>query len=243
MNQRLYLIVITIMIRLFLFLLLFSACTKKQSYPIAANNPPVVTQVLKTFLALGDSYTIGQGVTPTDRFPAQTVDWLRLNGIQFSALDYIATTGWTTTNLHNNINSINPAPHDVVTLLIGVNDQYQLRDTTGYRQRFTLLLQRSIILAKDKKQNVFVLSIPDYSVTPFAANADTSRIRIELDWFNSINKQVTDAHQITYLDITSSTRLALTNRSLLAADGLHPSTLEYKKWADRLGPLIMTVLK
>ncbi len=231
------------MIRCLLFLLLFSACTKKQSNPVATNNPPVVTPVLKTFLALGDSYTIGQGVTPTDRFPAQTVEWLRLNGIQFSALDYIATTGWTTTNLQSNISTVNPAPHDVVTLLIGVNDQYQLRDTSGYRQRFTVLLLRAIQLAKDKKQNVFVLSIPDYSVTPFAANADIARIRLELDWFNIINKQVTDAYQIAYLDITPSTRLALTDRSLLAADGLHPSGLEYKKWADRLGPLMLAVLK
>ncbi len=231
------------MIRCLLFLLLFSACTKKQSNPVAVNNTPVVTPVLKTFLALGDSYTIGQGVPPTDRCPAQTIEWLRLNGIQFSALDYIATTGWTTTNLQNNINSINPAPHDVVTLLIGVNDQYQLHDTTGYRQRFTLLLQRAIQLAKYKKQNVFVLSIPDYSVTPFAANADTARIRIELDWFNTINKQVTDAYQISYLDITPSTRMALTNGSLLAADGLHPSGLEYKKWAERLGAMMLGVLK
>ena len=243
MNYRHHLNVFTAMIRCFLFLLLFSACTKKQSNPVAVNNPPVITSALKTFLALGDSYTIGQGVTPTDRFPAQTVEWLRLNGINFSALDYIATTGWTTTNLQSNINSINPAPHDVVTLLIGVNDQFQFHDTTGYRQRFTLLLQRAIQLAKDKKQNVFVLSIPDYSVTPFVSNSDTARIRLELEWFNTINKQVTDAYQITYVDITPSTRMALTDRSLLATDGLHPSRLEYKKWADRLGPLMLPVLK
>jgi lysophospholipase L1-like esterase len=249
MNHLHLSIVFTGMIRCFLILLLFSACTKKQTSAVVATNsvvatnPPAGTAPLKTFLALGDSYTIGEGVTSSNRFPAQTIEWLRLNGVQFSALDYIAATGWITTALQNNINSLNPAPHDVVTLLIGVNDQYQQRDTTGYRQRFTTLLQRAIQLARDKKQNVFVLSIPDYSVTPFAVNTDTARIRTELGWFNAINKQITDSYQITYLDITPSTRLALTDRSLLATDGLHPSGLEYKKWAERLGPLMLPVLK
>lgn len=230
------------MLRYLLVILLAAGCGKKTEPSGSVVSPP--SGVLpKSYLALGDSYTIGQGVAATERFPAQTIEWLRLNGVQFSALDYIATTGWTTSNLQNNINAINPAPHDVVTLLIGVNDQYQLRDTTGYRQRFTTLLQRAIQLARDKKQNVFVLSIPDYSVTPFAVNTDTARIRIELEWFNAINNQVTASYQITYLDITPSTRLALTDRSLLATDGLHPSGREYKKWAERLGPLMLPVLK
>lgn len=121
----------------------------------------------------------------------------------------------------------------MVTLLIGVNDQYQTRDTAGYRQRFTVLLQRSIELARGKKENVVVLSIPDYSVTPFASSNDTARIRRELDLFNAINKEITLSCRISYLDITPSTREARSNPALIATDGLHPSGLEYRKWAER----------
>jgi lysophospholipase L1-like esterase len=230
------------MTRCFLLLmLLVVGCTKKQAnQPITTTTPPAVA---KSYLALGDSYTIGQGVAATERFPAQTAVWLQQKGITISALTYIATTGWTTTNLQNAINTQNPAQHDVVTLLIGVNDQYQTRDTTGYRQRFTALLQKSIELARGKKENVVVLSIPDYSVTPFASGSDTARIRQEIDWFNAINKNVTLSYNINYLDITASTREARNNPALIATDRLHPSALEYKKWADRLGPLLQAVLK
>lgn len=235
------------MIRFLFFILLLHsqfACTKKQtSVPPVIYTPPVVAAPAKTYLALGDSYTIGQSVSESDRFPQQTATWLRSNGINMVVVDYIATTGWTTSNLQNAINQKNPVNHDVVSLLIGVNDQYQLHDTSGYRERFTLLLQNAIQLARRKKENVFVLSIPDYSVTPFALYYDSARIRLEIDWFNSINKQVTENYKITWLDVTSSFRDARNNRSLIATDGLHPSGLEYKKWAERLGPLMLPVLK
>ena len=168
---------------------------------------------------------------------------LKQNGINLTATDIIATTGWTTNNLQSAINFQNPVNHDVVSLLIGVNDQYQTHDTTGYRQRFTALLENAIVLAKGKKENVFVLSIPDYSVTPFAAGFDTARIRTEIDRFNAINKDITASYNCTYLDITPSTREARYNSSLIATDGLHPSGSEYKKWADRLAPLMLPVLK
>lgn len=216
------------------------ACQPQQTEMIPT---PATAITPKSYLALGDSYTIGQGVSATERFPAQTAQWLQQRGIIIGTLTYIATTGWTTTNLQNALNNQNPAPHDVVTLLIGVNDQYQTRDTTGYRQRFTVLLQRSIELARGKKENVVVLSIPDYSVTPFASFNDTARIRRELDLFNAINKEVTLSHRISYLDITPSTRDARTNPALIATDGLHPSGLEYRKWAERLGPLLEASLK
>jgi lysophospholipase L1-like esterase len=220
------------------------ACTKKQtSLTPITYIPPIVTAPAKTYLALGDSFTIGQSVTESERFPQQTAAWLRINGINLVAPDYIATTGWTTGNLQNAINQRNPVNHDVVSLLIGVNDQYQLHDTTGYRERFTLLLENAIQLARGKKEHVFVLSIPDYSVTPFALYYDTARIRLEIDWFNNINKQVTNIFKITYLDVTTSFREARNDRTLIATDGLHPSGLEYKKWADRLGPLMLPVLK
>jgi lysophospholipase L1-like esterase len=227
----------------YLILILFVAGCRQQNQNTEVVFTPTPAVSAKSYLALGDSYTIGQGVTSTERFPAQTAAWLQQRGIIINALTYIATTGWTTTNLQNAINTQNPGQHDVVTLLIGVNDQYQTRDTTGYRQRFTTLLIKSIELARGKKDNVMVLSIPDYSVTPFASGSDTARIRKEIDWFNAINKSVTLGYNINYLDITSSTREARTNPALIAADGLHPSALEYKKWAERLGSLMETVLK
>jgi lysophospholipase L1-like esterase len=223
-------------------ILCVGACVKKQE-PASTTIPGLPTAPIYTWLALGDSYTIGQGVNPNDRFPTQTATLLLQQGIQVQTPAYIATTGWTTNNLQSNINSSNPNKHTVVSLLIGVNDQYQFRDTTGYRQRFTQLLAKAIELANGKQQNVFVLSIPDYSVTPFAASFDTAQIRKEIDWFNNINRAVTQQYNCPYLDITPSTREGRTNRSLIAADGLHPSALEYKRWADRLVPLLVQALK
>ncbi len=216
------------------------ACNKKDTTIYVT--PPVFTAV-KSWLALGDSYTIGQSVSSGDRFPEQTTSWLRQNGISINSPDYIATTGWTTTVLMNAIQAQNPGHYDVVSLLIGVNDEYQLHDTTGYRQRFTGLLDVSLRIANGKKQHVFVLSIPDYSVTPFASGSDTARIRMEIDMFNTINRDVTLAYGCPYLDITPSTRLARSVPGLIAVDGLHPSGLEYKVWADKLGPMMLPVLK
>ena len=219
------------------------ACTKPgpptTSYTQVAEN----TGPKRTWLALGDSYTIGQSVSAGDRFPAKTANLLKQSGINIGEPDYIATTGWTTNDLAAAIQTKNPGKYDVVSLLIGVNDQYQTHDTTGYRQRFINLLEKAIQLANGKKQNVFVVSIPDYSVTPFAADRDTARIRKELDWFNAINKSVTDAYNCPYLDITPSTREAANNRSLIAGDGLHPSGLEYRRWANRLAPIMLPVLR
>ena len=226
-----------------LFCTTLFACSKQSSTGTGYAAPVINNGPLKKWLALGDSYTIGQGVTAAERFPAQTANILQQSGINMATPAYIATTGWTTTDLSNAIQTQNPGTYDVVSLLIGVNDQYQNHDTTGYRQRFTNLLEKAIQLANGKRNHVFVLSIPDYSVTPFAGGSDTARIRKELDGFNAINKSVTDAYNCPYLDITTLTREALTDRSLLAADGLHPSGKEYKLWADRLAPMMMPVLK
>lgn len=201
------------------------------------------TSKMYTFLALGDSYTIGQSVNEDERFPAQTISLLKSDSIKFSSLQYIATTGWTCENLLNAIANQNPnGSFDVVTLLIGVNDQYQNRDTTGYREKFTACLQKAILLAVNP-QHVFVVSIPDYSVTPFAQNDDTTLIRKQIDEFNKINKEVTLANKISYTYITDLTREAKNDRSLIADDGLHPSGKEYAKWAALLAPEIKKVLR
>lgn len=224
-----------------ILILSFFACSKKATNTTVTTPPSSTT--INTWLALGDSYTIGQSVSANERFANQTTALLLQQGIQVQTPTYIATTGWTTTNLQASINSINPGKHSLVSLLIGVNDQYQQRDTAGYRQRFTGLLIKAIELANGKKQNVFVLSIPDYSVTPFAASYDTAQIRKEIDWFNNINLQVTQQYGCPYLDITPSSREARYNSSLLASDGLHPSGTEYKRWADKLAPMVAQVLK
>ena len=238
--------------RFFAFVLLLNSCLsciKKPAEPSVYYAPPIDTittprnDSVNTYLALGDSYTIGQSVTENARFPAQTVSILRQYGIRISEPVYIAQTGWTTLALQQAINFQNPsASFDVVTLLIGVNDQYQKLDTNGYATRFTELLIKAIQLAKGKRSNVFVLSIPDYSVTPFVSTSDKSRVSLEIDWFNSINSRITHAHGVSYTDITPSSREAANNSSLIANDNLHPSGTEYRKWADLLAPKMKAVL-
>ena len=243
------------MLQTFLFCLIMS-CTKPSSAPVINNmdtttsstdstgNTDTTDNATYTWLALGDSYTIGQSVTEEERFPAQTISILKNNNLFFKAPKYIATTGWTTLNLLDAIASQTPqGPYDVVSLLIGVNDQYQHFDTGGYRTHFLQCLQNAIALAGNKTNHVFVVSIPDYSVTPFAQNSDTAQIRTELDEFNAINKEITLSYNISYTDITPSTRDAKNDASLIAGDGLHPSGKEYAKWAALLAPVIEKVLK
>ncbi len=195
------------------------------------------------YIALGDSYTIGQSVQETQRFPAQTVQLLRNENINVRDPQYIATSGWTTANLISAINMENPAKDfDIVTLLIGVNDQYQRRDTTGYRTLFIEVLNKAVDFAGGRKAHVFVLSIPDYSVTPFVGEDDKARVSMQIDQFNAINKEVTLQNRISYIDITPSTRQAVSDPSLIANDGLHPSGKEYAVWARMLAPLIKKVL-
>ncbi|BAV07824.1 SGNH/GDSL hydrolase family protein [Filimonas lacunae] len=219
----------------------------KDAIPAANTAPSNITAgsnniSYKSWLALGDSYTIGQSVETNERYPAQTASQLLSKGIHITP-QYIATTGWTTANLLSAIQSQQPqGPYNIVSLLIGVNDQYQHMDTGGYRIRFTQLLQKSIQLAGNKASHVFVLSIPDYSVTPFAQGSNTAQISKEIDAFNAINKQITLGYHCQYIDITPSTREAATQPSLVASDGLHPSGAEYKKWAGQLAPLLSKAL-
>ena len=221
---------------------LMAGCTKQK---LSGYSPVVVNDtVYKSYLALGDSYTIGQSVAVTDRFPAQAKTMLLNDSIQFLTPEYIAVTGWTTGNLLNSLNSVSPtrSTYDFVSLLIGVNNQYQGRSQAEYSTEFNNLLNTAIRYAGNRPLRVAVLSIPDWSVTPFANGLDTALIRRQIDSFNVINKQITLAHGVHYIDITPSTRMALTDRSLLATDGLHPSGKEYKKWATLLAAFIKSVL-
>ena len=204
------------------------------------NGQPVVKSY--SYLVLGDSYTIGQGIAAPGSYPIQTKNFLRAAGKIISQVDIIAATGWTTSDLMNAINQRNPSPnYNVVSLLIGVNDQYSRRDTTGYRAGFTVLLQKAIYLAGNHPERVFVISIPDYSATPFAANSDTVMIRQQIDQFNAINKKVSSRYFVKYLDITPSSREARNDLTLVASDGLHPWKKEYKKWSERLTGMMKLV--
>ncbi len=222
---------------------LLNACSKPApaQTPIAGN--PADTSVSmpagndRTYLALGDSYTIGQSVDSADRYPAQTTDLLRRKNIQFQSVQFIAATGWTTLNLQSAIAAEKPkGPYAAVSLLIGVNDQYQTGDTTNYRGHFTQLLETAIYLAGNNKQHVFVLSIPDYGVTPFGANYPAAGMQI--DEFNAINESVTLQYGIAYINVTGISRDDAGDASMLAYDGLHPSGRQYAQWAAVLEPVM-----
>ena len=231
--QRIFLIVFT-----FTSLYLLLAC-KKQN--VSTMTPPTVTtNTYKTYLALGDSYTIGQSVTEAERFSAQTVTLLKQDTINFNTPEYIAITGWTTGNLINSITTAPPArtTYDFVTLLIGVNNQYQGRSQTEYAVEFTSLLNTAIQYAGNRPKRVAVISIPDWGVTAFANGRDRALIAKQIDSFNIINKQIALAKAVNYIDITPSTRMAATDPTLVATDGLHPSGKEYNKWALLLAPVI-----
>jgi lysophospholipase L1-like esterase len=196
------------------------------------------------YLALGDSYTIGESVAANERFPYYTTALLRAKNIAVADPEYIATTGWTIENLLAAINKQAPSEtYDIVTLLIGVNDQYQHLDTAGYRTRFRQLLDKAVALAGNRSNRVFVLSIPDYSATPFVVAENKIRVHTEINAFNAINKEITLRNNVAYINITPLTREATTDKSLLASDGLHYSGKEHQKWAEMLAPVIARKLQ
>ncbi len=195
----------------------------------------------KTMLCLGDSYTIGESVEAAERFPEQTVALLNAKEKVFENPEIIARTGWTTENLMQAIEKSKPQHHyDCVTLLIGVNDQYQGFETSIYRENFEKLLITAIKCADNKPKKVFVISIPDYGVTPFALNGKMSpeKISAEIEAFNAINKTIAEKYKVNYIDITLISQLAKTNSDLLAFDKLHPSAKMYGQWATLLAAAI-----
>ena len=207
--------------------------------------PPDLNNItMKSFLALGDSYTIGQSVGETDRFPIHTARMLNDNNIKISPPQIIALTGWTTSDLLNAIN-YNPPTNDfdIVTLLIGVNNQYQGKSLENYKVEFTQLLNKAIGYARQLPSHVFVLSIPDYSVTPFAVGRDTAKIAREIDEFNNANKTISIAAGVHYINITPISRMVKNDPTLIATDGLHPSGKQYSLWSQLLAPEIIQALK
>lgn len=220
--------------RLFLLLIPFQS---------GAQNPDTMHHVY-TLLALGDSYTIGEGVALQYSFPYQSVSLLRKAGYGFYAPEIIAKTGWTTGELEAAMNDHTFLPkYDFVSLLIGVNNQYRGRAIIEYKDQFEHLLKRSIALAGGKAEHVIVLSIPDYSVTPFAQDSDTEKIGREIDEYNTLNRALSVQFKVQYLDVTGLSRTAKGKAEAVVADGLHPSEKEYGKWAKEVATLMKAAAK
>jgi acyl-CoA thioesterase I len=207
------------------------------------NQTPSNTIKNLKFLALGDSYTIGQSVCSTCKFPEQLKDSLIVNlpdTYRFS-LQVIAQTGWTTTNLIAAINSQNPtSDFDLVTLLIGVNNQYQNKPFSLYETEFPQLVTKAIAFAKGNKSKIIVVSIPDYAYTPFGqGSSNAQNISTQIDAYNLFAKNYCETNNIAFINITDITRLGLQQTNLVASDGLHPSKIAYSKFVERILPLAL----
>ncbi|MEP6844703.1 MAG: SGNH/GDSL hydrolase family protein [Panacibacter sp.] len=203
-----------------------------------------MTKHVFSFLALGDSYTIGEAVPLHESFPYQTVQLLRKANLHFHAPEIVAKTGWTTSELAEHILHAKLNEHyDFVTLLIGVNNQYRDLSIDEYPNDFEFLLRKAIHFAGEKKENVIVLSIPDWGVTPFAKKRDSKKIAAEIDAYNKLNKAIAERYKIKYVDITANSRAAKDDASFITTDGLHPSGKAYAEWAKMLTAIIQKILK
>jgi lysophospholipase L1-like esterase len=196
-------------------------------------------------LALGDSYTIGEGVSVADRWPVRLVQRLRENGIDASDPVIIARTGWTTDELNAAIDAATPdRDFDLVTLLIGVNNQYRGRSAEEYRSEFAGLLDRAISFAGARPSRVIAVSIPDWGATPFAGESgrDVARIAREIDAFNTAGRGEASRAGARFVDVTAISRRVKSDMGLIASDGLHPSGAMYEEWATQILPVAIEAL-
>ena len=195
------------------------------------------------YLALGDSYTIGEGVAPEERWPHHLVRLLAMRGIRVAPPEIVATTGWTTDELQAGIDAARLAPpYDLVSLLIGVNNQYRGRSLPEYREQFRALLLRAVSLAGGAEGRVLVLSIPDWGATPFAEGRDRARIGAEIERLNATSREETERAGARYVDVLPTSRLAAGAPHLCAPDGLHPAGPMYALWADLALPEALAAL-
>ena len=193
------------------------------------------------YLALGDSYTIGEGVPESGRWPVQLAQALRADGVPMADPRIIAKTGWTTYELDAAIDAAHPlAEYDLVSLLIGVNNQYRGRSVDEYRTQFAGLLERAIGFAQWRRERVLALSIPDWGVTPFARDParDVEKIALEIDAFNAAAHEVCNARGVAFVDITPVSRAHGAEAMMLAEDRLHPSATMYKEWLRLALPVV-----
>ncbi|WP_240485936.1 SGNH/GDSL hydrolase family protein [Anditalea andensis] len=195
------------------------------------------------YLALGDSYTIGEGVQESERYPMVLVELLKEENILFDKPMIIATTGWTTDELQKGIadtSGLNEA-YDLVTLLIGVNNQYRGRDLENFKEEFASLLDKAIAFAGNHPDQVFVLSIPDWGITPFAKGkeVDQEKVAAEIDSFNNAKEEISRSKGVSYTDITDHYRMHGDKEGGVVADKLHPSAKIYLHWAEQLRSKIL----
>jgi len=196
-----------------------------------------------SLLALGDSYTIGESVDSALSWPAQLARALRSEGLSVGEPVIIARTGWTTDELAKGIENAGlTGTYEFVSLLIGVNDQYRGRDFEEYRLGFRDLILQAIAFTGGKPRSVLILSIPDWGVTPFAEGRDRGRIAREIDTFNRVSREESDAAGARYLDVTGISRGVPSDSSLLAEDGLHPSGVMYSRWVQAALPIAKEIV-
>lgn len=231
---------------IFLTIVLLSSCKTDDTIITAETVNEDATPINPTtykILSLGDSYTIGQSVCETCRFPVQLKDSLTLSfpNEDIFILDIIAQTGWTTSNLLDAIANENPEnDYDLVTLLIGVNNQFQGRVFSLYQEEFPKLIDKAMAFTNGDKNNVIVVSIPDYAYTPFGQSyGNPETISEEIDIYNDFAKDYCSTNNITFVNITDITRDGLNNTDLVASDQLHPSELAYTKFVERILPLAL----
>ena len=234
-------------------LLLLTACATATPVPTltpASDSTPTSVPTQKAvempkirYLALGDSYTIGEKVSEKDRWSNQLAKSLEGEGIQ-TDVTIIARTGWTVDELWQGIQANPPeGTYDLVTLLIGVNDQYRGYPLDGYREDFRFMLARAIEYAGGDGNRVVVLSIPDWGFTPFAAvSGDTEPISQQIDEFNAVNLEETTSVGAHYVDVTTISRMAMDDFELITGDQLHPSGKMYAMWAEKVLPMVINIL-
>lgn len=207
---------------------------------IAADAPPPAEIRI---LALGDSYTIGEGVAADERWPMQLAAMLRGRGRRVAPPAIVARTGWTTDELSAGIDETKPeGRYDLVTLLIGVNNQFRGRSVEEYRAQFRTLLARAIGFAGGRTERVIVVSIPDWGATPFADGRDRARIARDIEAFNDVNRDEAARAGTRYVDITALSRRAATDPDLTGDDKLHPSPAMYAAWVRAMLPAVLAAL-
>lgn len=196
------------------------------------------------YLALGDSYTIGERVSAKNRWPNQLAKLLEAEGMP-GEVTIIARTGWTVDELWEGIQANPPdGTYDLVTLLIGVNDQYRGYMADWYRDKFRFILEKAILYAGGHPDRVIVLSIPDWGFTPFAAaRGDVEPISQQIDEFNAVNLEEAKKVGAHYVDVTIISRMALDDFELITGDRLHPSGKMYEMWAEKVFPVALEVLR
>lgn len=218
--------------------LMLSCLPEGTSVPPMPDPEPIDTMTIDTstlhFLALGDSYTIGEAVSINKRWPIQLRDSLLAQGLTMEEPRIIARTGWTTDELIKAINGTRDLreTYELVSLLIGVNNQYRGYDTAQYHREFPILLEKAIDFAGGDTARVIVLSIPDYGATPFGNGANREKISKELDAYNAYAKEQAEDRGVVFFDITPISREGIDKPDLVARDGLHPSGLMYTRWVE-----------